>query len=425
MMSKGRALVLANRLPFPIDDGWRVRTFHVVRNIARVADVTLLVFHDDAGADAGAQLAAAREAFGPAVRVVPVRPPRMPRPLRALLGAATRWPLHVWNQESAAMRAAVRRLAAEPFDYCLTVATFFERYLDDLPPGAVRVVDTHNLDSLLIERYARTARSPARRVYAQLTARKLRDLERRVFEQADLVWVCSEPEVPMAHDIAPGAPVRVAPNGVDTTRMRPVDGVVAEPSRLLFFGRLDYYPNVDGLEFFVDEILPRIQRARPDVTLQVVGAGDRTAVDAIARRNAAVHVVGRVDELLPELARAAAVVVPLRAGGGTRLKILEALSAARPLVSTRIGAEGLHLTSGHDCLLADEADAFADAVLQLLADPAMAARLGTAGRETVIAEYDWASIGDGIAADLERARATRGLAAPNAAGARRTAGVPA
>jgi glycosyltransferase involved in cell wall biosynthesis len=409
MKPKGRALVLANRLPYPLDDGWNVRTFHVVRNVARLADVTLLVFH--AGGE-DAQLQAAREALGAGVRVVPVTPPTMPTSVRLALGALTRWPLHVWNQESAAMRETIRRLVAtERFDYVLTVATFFERYLDLFPEHAVRVVDTHNLDSLLIARYARTPGSLGRRLYAAVTARKLRALEARVFERADLVWVCSEPEVPLAHEIAPGVPVRVAPNGVDTMRFRPAEGIAPVPNRLLFFGKLDYYPNVDGLQHIVDDILPLVQRERPDVELRVVGAGDRTAVEAIARRNAAVHVVGRVDDLGPELAQAAVVVVPLRAGGGTRLKILEALSAARPLVSTRIGAEGLGLTSGHDSVLADAPEEFAAAVLRLLADPAAAEALGAAGRETVVARYDWRSIGDVIARDLEETRAARAATA--------------
>lgn len=306
------------------------------------------------------------------------------------------------------MRAAfAKALATERFDACLSVATFFARYHAALPPHVLRLVDTHNIDSLLMDRYAATDRSLARRVYARLTARKLRALEASVFATSDLVWVCSDEEVPIVRERALGARVRVAPNGVVTSRFAPLPGATAVPDRLLFFGRLDYYPNVDGLAHFVDDVLPLVQQQRPGVELVVVGSGDRAQADAIAARNPAVRVLGRVPEVLPELAAASVVVVPLRAGGGTRLKIVEALSAGRPVVSTSVGAEGIQVTSGDELLLADTPAAFADGVVALLADPARAERLGAAGRRLMIERYDWDSIGDGILRDLADAAARR------------------
>jgi glycosyltransferase involved in cell wall biosynthesis len=395
-----RALVLANRLPYPLDDGWNVRTFHVVRSVARMAQTRLLVFHDVGD---GSLLREAAAAYGPDVQIVPVPTARRRSKLvRATLGAVTRWPLHVWNQESPDMRAAVARaIDEEGCTLCLSVATFFARYLDALPSDVVRLVDTHNIDSLAVARYGETERNPLRRAYVAHTARQLQRLEAHVFASADRVWVCSAEEVPIAHARAANARVRVVPNGVDTAWFGTVADGRAVPGRLLFFGRLDYYPNVDALQYYAAEILPLLRSRQPGLELVVIGAGNRAAADAVAREHAGIRVLGRVDDVRPQLEAAQAVIVPLRVGGGTRLKIVEALAAGRPVISTSIGAEGLDLTSGRELVLADTPAAFAAAIDEVVTDPALAERLGATGRREMIARYDWSSIARGIAEDLE------------------------
>lgn len=384
-----RALVLANRLPFPLDDGWKVRSFHMVRSIAEMADTTVVVFHP--GEDE--VLAAARRALGPGVRLETVLAPpaySMPNLLRGLL---TRVPVHVWNQSSAPLEARLAELEREcPFDVCITEAIFMYPHMSRLRPSTVRIVDTHNIDSVTMSRYARTMPSFVRRLYARVTASRFRSFERRTFMEAALVWVCSEPERELLGRTLPGSNVRVVPNGVDTAAMAP-SGRAAERGRLVFFGRLDYFPNVDGLEFFARDILPLIRRRRPDVELHVVGQAATETVRGLAATDSGVRLRGRVDDVRPVLEEAEVVVVPLRAGGGTRLKILEALSMARAVVSTPVGAEGLDLESGRDLLLADSAERFADAVVRLLEDATARRELGEHGRATVVARYDWSSIG--------------------------------
>jgi glycosyltransferase involved in cell wall biosynthesis len=400
MASHRRALVLANRLPFPLDDGWNVRTFHVVRSGAQMAETQLVVFHDVGD---GALLREAAAAYGPNVRIVPVPTTRRrSKGMRAALGAVTPWPMHVWNQESPDMRAAVARAIDEDgCTLCLSVATFFARYLDALPPGVTRLVDTHNIDSLAVARYAETDRNPLRRWFANHTARQLNRLEAHVFASADRVWVCSAEEVPIAHARAANARVRVVPNGVDTSYFASVASDRAVANRLLFFGRLDYYANVDALQYYAAEILPLLRARQPELELVVIGAGNRAAADVLAREHAGIRVLGRVDDVRPQLEAAQAVIVPLRVGGGTRLKIVEALAAGRPVISTSIGAEGLDLTSGRELLLADTPATFAAAIGEVVGDPALAARLGETGRREMIARYDWSSIARGIAEDLE------------------------
>ena len=389
-----RALILANRVPFPPDDGWKVRCYHVVRSVAATADVTLVVF----GAENDAQLAAAREELG--VDLIAVAPPRRHTPDRLLAGLVSRTPVTVLNQRSRAYTSAIRQVVgSRRFDVALCVSTIMSPHLRLLPAGLPRVIDTHNIDAVTYERWARTLAPSLRRRYTALTAAKLRRFEQRAFAEAALVWVCSDEEAALARELAPGANVWTVPNGVDTQHMSPL-ATPPVPKRLLFFGRLDYFPNVDALAHFARDVLPLVRAAEADVELEVVGAAATAQVHALARDHPAVRLRGRVEDIRSVLASAAVVIVPLRVGGGTRLKIVEALSMARPTVSTTIGAEGLDLVPGEDLLVADTPAEFAAAIRSLLDDPQWAAQLGAHGRRTVRDRYDWRQVGQVIEASL-------------------------
>lgn len=389
-----RVLILANRVPFPPDDGWKVRCYHVVRAVAATADVTFVVFH--AGDDA--QLAAARKELG--VDLIAVAPPRPHTPGRLLAGLVSRTPLTVVNQRSRAYTSALRGvIGSRRFDVALCVSTIMSPHLRLLPADVPRVIDTHNIDAVTYARWAQTLQPSLRRRYTALTASKLRRFEQRAFGEAELVWVCSDEEAALARRIAPAANVWTVPNGVDTKHLSPLPAPPA-PKRLLFFGRLDYFPNVDALTHFAREILPLVRAEEPDVELEVVGAAATAEVHRLAREHPAIRIRGRVDDIRSVLACAAVVVVPLRVGGGTRLKIVEALSMAKPTVSTTIGAEGLDLVPGEDLLVADTPAEFAVAIGSLLGDPQRAAQLGAHGRETVRDRYDWGRVEQVIEASL-------------------------
>jgi glycosyltransferase involved in cell wall biosynthesis len=382
-----------------MDDGWKVRTFHVIRGITCSARCTLIVFHPP---EDRSVIDAARVALGERVKLITLPPPRAYTPWNLARGLLTRTPVHVWNQESARMRDVMRAiLQGGDVDVVVSESTFLARYLERVPHGIPCIVDTHNIDSVTFGRYVESMPRGPRRWYAAATTRRLAELEVRTFNHARAVWVCSDVERELGRRMAPRADLWTVPNGVDTQAFAPDPSVEVVPNRILFFGRLDYYPNIDGITHFAREILPLLEAMRPDVELQLVGAAPTREVAALAESHPTIRLIGRVPDLRRAIASAAVVIVPLRVGGGTRLKVLEALSMAKPVVSTTIGAEGIAVESGKHIILADSPAEFAGAVHALLQDGARASWLGENGRVAVSESYDWSRISVTVARCLE------------------------
>jgi glycosyltransferase involved in cell wall biosynthesis len=195
--------------------------------------------------------------------------------------------------------------------------------------------------------------------------------------------------------------VVVIPTGVDTTYFAP-STVAERPRHLVFSGSMDWLPNEDGMLYFVHEILPLIRQQEPSVTVTIVGRSPTPSVARLAS-DAGIEVTGRVDDVRPYLAAAAVYIVPLRIGGGTRLKIFEAMSMGKAVVSTTVGAEGLPVTAGEHLRLADDPDEFAGAVVHLLRSPIERAQLGTRARHLVATTYDWAAAATELETGLELA----------------------
>jgi glycosyltransferase involved in cell wall biosynthesis len=256
------------------------------------------------------------------------------------------------------------------------------------PPPRV-VLDEHNVEFDVARQIAgREDASVVRRLYAGVNWRKMRREEQGAWARVDALTVTSAHDEARVRAVHPAARVAIVPNAVDVERYRPSPGDPRPDGRtLLFFGALDYYPNADALALLVDEIWPRVLATHPSARLRIVGR--RPPSWLAARGVPGLEVLGFVEDLRPVLAAAAAVVVPLRLGGGTRLKILEAMAMARPIVSTRIGAEGIAVAHGRDVLLADEPERFAAEARRLLDDAALGARLGSSARALVEARYSW------------------------------------
>ena len=251
------------------------------------------------------------------------------------------------------------------------------------------VLDEHNIEYDLQRRTAGSADGLSRRVYSSLNWRKLGREEKAAWRRFDGVVLTSERDAQLLSSVSPATRLAVVPNGVNVEQFQPSTGT-PEPDRLLFFGANNYFPNHDALLYFIDEILPKVVERRPNVKLSIVGPGVQPAV--LARESRHVEIAGFVDDLMPHLDRASVVVVPLRIGGGTRLKIVEAMAKSKAIVSTRIGAEGIDLTHERDVLLADSPTDFAQQIVRALSEPELAQRLGQQARALAESRYAWTAV---------------------------------
>ena len=224
----------------------------------------------------------------------------------------------------------------------------------------------------------------------ELEWRKLLRYERQACANADVTVAVSEPDRTLLASIAPRATVRAVPTGVDTTYFAR-DADRESHVGVTFVGSMDWYPNEDAAIFLIDEILPRLRERIPRVVVRIVGRDPSARLRAAAAREG-VTVTGTVADVRPYIADAAVLVVPIRIGGGTRLKIFEALAMGKAVVSTTVGAEGLPLVPGRHFMAADDPVAFADAIILLLRDPSRRRELGAAGRELVDTDHSWAHV---------------------------------
>jgi glycosyltransferase involved in cell wall biosynthesis len=303
--------------------------------------------------------------------------------------------------------AAVRRLIAEwdrdgRFDVLLC---------DFLAPSlnfprrchTPTVLFQHNVESILWRRQADTERRLAQRAVFQLEAWKMDRYERATVGRFDRVIAVSDADRDAMAGMVSADRITVVPTGVDTKAFRPTTRNVSPEPVVLFLGSMDWEPNIDGVQYFVETMWPAIRAAVPRARFQVVGRSPAASVRRLASDD--VEIVGTVPSVIEYLHRAAAVVVPLRIGGGTRLKIYEAMGAGKAVVSTTIGAEGLDYHDGRDILIADTPDAFADRVIEVLRDGERRRSLEDAAL-ALASQYDWSSIGRTFEATLDHAVAT-------------------
>ncbi len=263
-------------------------------------------------------------------------------------------------------------------------------------PSSARIVaDAHNVEYDNLERVSQESQGVVRRLFFRAFAWRLKEEESASCRRCDVVMAVSDRDRAMFRRMAPSTRIALVPNGVDLGEF-----VAPHTTRtqhtLLFVGMLDYQPNDTGIRFFLNNVFPRIRERVPDAHLTIVGGNPSPAV-----RNAAspsVRVTGFVDDVRPYLQEAAVLVVPIYAGGGTRLKLLEAMAMGIPAVSTTIGCEGLDVRHNEHLLVADEPDAFADAVVRLLGDPALRTTLAERALAAVRAEHGWDRIGDALLA---------------------------
>jgi sugar transferase (PEP-CTERM/EpsH1 system associated) len=401
-------LILAPQLPVPPQaltgavQGTTIRNFNLLAGLAKHHTVDLLTFFAAADGTAAEQRAAL-DLLAPYCRMILAEP----APVRTLSRRArdtilSPLPDLALRLSAPVMQAHMERLLrTQDYDVIQVEGVEMAPYAARLAGATSRprfVFDDHNAEYVLQQRaFLTDARRPRRWIaaaYSLVQWRKLMGYERRVCRAADRVAAVSEADAAALRRLAPGLEVAVVPNGVDLTFNRP--GVVPPAEgmgehALVFTGKMDYRPNVDAVVWFVDTVLPLIRSQLPGVRFYVVGQQPHARVQALAS-DPAVIVTGRVADVRPYIAGAGAYVVPLRIGGGTRLKVLEAMAMGQAMVSTRLGCDGFPFEDGRELRFADDPAGFAAAVVELLHDRRQAAALGGRGRSYVEAHFGWEAI---------------------------------
>ena len=375
---------------WPSTTGGRVRSLQIVSELARRHQVTVVTTHGAGDDPEGLkrQLSHCHEVVSFPYAVPKLGSPAFPAAVAR--SWMSKYPVDLWKWREPQVRAKVRSLIdSGAIDLCISDFLFAAA---NVPTGgSVPVVlFEHNVEYMIWQRLCALETRPWRRALFEIEWRKLRAREADACRDADLTIAVSDDDRRRLEALAPGIRAASIPTGVDTNYFRP-DGRPACATRLVFSGSMDWHPNEDAVIYFAEAILPRIRAEIPDAALTVVGRNP-TARLREAAALARIDVTGTVDDVRPSIGEAAVYVVPLRAGGGTRLKIFEALAMAKPVVSTTVGAEGLGLEDGRHFVAADDPEKFADAVIGLLRNPERQRTLGQAGRDLVETYYSWPTI---------------------------------
>jgi sugar transferase (PEP-CTERM/EpsH1 system associated) len=386
-----KILYLAPKIPWPATDGARIAIYELVRHLtARGHQAAFIGFGTRESAD---------EFRARAGLIWAKAIPHDTRTnyLSALLALLSPAPYTALKYRSRALSAAVRQaFQEERFDLVQLEGTHMAHYLGLAQRlGSLAVLRLHNVESALAARYARTAVFPLN-LYVWDQARRMRAFETRACRQADLCLAISQKDAERVLTLAPDASVAVSPAGVDLKRYYPRP-MSEEPGTVVFVGALDWPPNADAIRWFRSKVWSRIVQEEPTASWLVVGKSPRADILHWPEEDRNIQVTGFVDDVRPYLDRASVVVVPLRSGGGMRLKILEAMAAGKAVVSTPMGAEGISARNGEEIVLANADRSFGVQVLRLLRDSAERNRIAKAARAWV-EDFGW----DRIAADLER-----------------------
>jgi glycosyltransferase involved in cell wall biosynthesis len=393
-----RILLVTFGLPYPPDSGVRIRDFHLLRELSRHAEVSLLSLLTVEPGDGAGRL----RAWCRTVETIPMTRRSPVRHLADFLhGRRLRLPLatHPFYFPEAA--ALIRRLvAARPPDIVQIEHSFLSCYRPAVPEGGPwrTVLSLHNIGSRQYARISKLDWGPADRLSFFLKARLMRGWEARMAARFDHTIVVSAEEAGLLTAQNPGLPISIVENGVDCELIQPL-GEPGGGNHLLFVGVMNYPPNRDAMLYFCRSVLPLVLRQVPGVRLTIAGHAPPPEVQRLA--SPCVRVTGPVRDVMAFYRDVAVSIAPLRAGGGTRLKILEAMAAGRPVVSTSIGCEGLEVTPDRHLLLADTPETFAAATVRLLREPALRASLAANARRHVLERYDWRVIGRRLAGVYE------------------------
>lgn len=398
-----KILFLTQIVPFPPDAGPKVKTYHVIRALAGQGhSVTLVSF---VRPEEVRHINALQE-ICEAVHTVPIRRSRIADVGYMIRSYLTNRPFLIERDDLRPMQETVDRLVRDDdFQFIhadqLTMVQFGLRGASAVPGKKPKVIfDAHNAVWTIVERMKENARFFLKPVLA-VEARRVKQYEGELLRTVDHVLAVTDIDRNLLeeamHFSKPGksdrvSPVTVIPIAVDTQKLKPVNRKVGSKN-IVTLGTLHYPPNADGIRWFFNEVFPLVRERVPAATLTIIGKNPPQDFIELAERNPGViKVTGYVDDLRPYLEESALMVVPVRAGGGMRVRILEAFAYAMPVVTTTVGLEGIHGTPDHDVIVADTPADFANRTAELLENVSLQEKLATNGRELATDKYDWQAV---------------------------------
>ncbi len=398
-----KILWLSHLVPYPATGrGVLQRSYHLVRELARAHEVYLLAFVQqkliaEQLGDVNAGLAEARqhlEEYCAEVRFLPI-PSELQHWGQARLAARSLLGAHPyttrWLRAETAEAVAVEWNARVDFDVVHFDTISLAPYRRYFTRSAL-TLDHHNIESHMMLRRARTERNPVKQLYFWQEGVRLRQYERRVCPKFSLNITCSDLDSDRLRRVAPGVSIVEVPNGVDTNYFSPSNGG-ERPNSLVFAGTLSRYANASAMLFFANQIWPELKRLRPDVTMDVVGGNPPGPLLALAERDRNFRVHGFVPDVRPFVAGASVYVCPITDGGGTKLKILDALAMGKPVVAHPVACEGIDVQHGRNVVFAKDSREFCREIVGLFEDPMLRARLSREARDLAEKSYAYSVIG--------------------------------
>ncbi len=415
-MTSLKILWLSHLVPYPPKAGVLLRSYHLVREMARRNDLDLLAFVQrnllaPMYSDIDEGLSEARRSLSEYCREVDFFPlpsdgharGREALALKALVkGKAYN---ELWATSDAYRQRVAGALEKTAYDVVHFDTISLMQYAHLVPKGCVTVLDHHNVESHMLRRRADNEGNPAKKAYFSLEARRVEEMERRWCPAVDLNIVCSDMDGDRLRDVAPGSNVVTVPNGVDIGFF---DAPAEQPRarRIVFVGTLDWYPNTAAVRMIAHDIWPRLRERDPDIECDIIGGRPPADLVELADRDDRFHVPGFVDDIHPWIEQALCYVCPIRDGGGTKLKILDALAMSKAIVAHPIACEGIAVTDGLDVVFAETPDQYVEAILRLRDDDPLRHGLERNARRLAVDKYSFHAIGDRFQDTLEQTQAS-------------------
>lgn len=384
-----RILFLSTRSPYPLISGHSLRTYHILKGAAEEHEVTLVTFVQHPEHELKRENLEHLRSFCTAVHPFPIPSDtsRVTLALTLLRNLISKLPFVAHKYDSPGMRKKIREIIAEErIDLVHVDLLPLAVYLDEFP-ALPRILVNHNVESVRLHRWFRTERNPFKKAFLGYQWLKLRAFERQAMNRFDCCVTVSETDTRLLRGMGVERPMMVVPNGTDTDFFKP-SGKPPTPNSVLWFGHMDVHTNRDAVLYFWNDIYPLLRERKPDAVVSFVGTAPPAEIADASRNNPLVRAPGFVDDIRPYVDEAAVVIVPIRIGSGTRLKILDAMAMGKAIVSTSVGCEGLSVSHGENILVADEPAAFVEQIIRVLDDRVLSENLRN--NALLLAErYDW------------------------------------